>query len=214
MSYHKLVIIGAGNFGREVFSWALDQGHWVIRDIAFLDNRPNIFKETEYEELPILGTTEEYEPSSRDLFVCAIGDVKIKRKLIEIIESKNGRFTNVIHKTLIKPERARIGNGIITAPYAVISCDTQIGDHTAINIHSSIGHDVTIGKYCQIAAHVNLAGHVTVGDGVTINSNACVIPGVKIGNGATIGAGSVVIKDVGEGETVFGNPARVISKSK
>ncbi len=36
------------------------------------------------------------------------------------------------------------------------------------------------------------------------------VSGVKIGKKANIGAGSVVIRDVKDGETVFGNPAQTI----
>jgi maltose O-acetyltransferase len=40
---------------------------------------------------------------------------------------------------------------------------------------------------------------------------AVVIPGIQIGNGAVVGAGAVVIRNVGEGETVAGNPARPLA---
>lgn len=44
--------------------------------------------------------------------------------------------------------------------------------------------------------------------GASVGSGATILGGVRIGRGATIGAGAVVTKDVGAGETVFGNPAR------
>ena len=43
--------------------------------------------------------------------------------------------------------------------------------------------------------------------GASVGSGATILGGVRIGAGATIGAGAVVTKDVGAGETVFGNPA-------
>lgn len=51
-----------------------------------------------------------------------------------------------------------------------------------------------------------------VGRYVVIFPNAVILPGITIGDYAVIGAGSVVTHDVGEGEVVAGNPARVLRK--
>ena len=39
---------------------------------------------------------------------------------------------------------------------------------------------------------------------------ATVLPHVRVGDGCLVGAGAVVIKDVRSGQTVFGNPAKVL----
>ena len=49
---------------------------------------------------------------------------------------------------------------------------------------------------------------VRIGSDVWIGGGAVILPGITIGDGAIIGAGSVVTRDVGEGQTVAGNPAR------
>ena len=49
-----------------------------------------------------------------------------------------------------------------------------------------------------------------VGRGASIGGGAVILPGLTIGESATIGAGAVVTKDVPEGETWAGNPARRI----
>ncbi|MBI2610956.1 N-acetyltransferase [Candidatus Kaiserbacteria bacterium] len=44
----------------------------------------------------------------------------------------------------------------------------------------------------------------------SIGSNATILPGITIGEGALVGAGAVVTKDVPDGATVLGNPARAL----
>jgi len=48
----------------------------------------------------------------------------------------------------------------------------------------------------------------------SVGSGATIICGVTIGERAIVGAGALVTKDVQAGETVAGNPARVLAKTK
>lgn len=52
---------------------------------------------------------------------------------------------------------------------------------------------------------------IKIGNNVWIGSGAIILPGVTIKDDAIIGAGSVVTKDVKNGCTVVGNPAKEIS---
>lgn len=51
---------------------------------------------------------------------------------------------------------------------------------------------------------------VKVGQGCWIGWGAFILPGVEIGHGAIVAMGSVVTKNVGKGEIVGGNPAKVL----
>ncbi|MCM8804621.1 MAG: serine O-acetyltransferase [Candidatus Omnitrophica bacterium] len=54
--------------------------------------------------------------------------------------------------------------------------------------------------------------HPTIGNNVVIGAGAILLGPIKVGDGAKIGAGSVVIKDIPEGTTAVGVPARVVEK--
>jgi len=84
-----------------------------------------------------------------------------------------------------------------------------------------IGAGVQIGPYVQIltadhprdpalrAQGIENGRPITIGDNVWIGGGAILLPGVTVGRDAIIGAGAVVTRDVPEGATVSGNPARV-----
>ena len=88
--------------------------------------------------------------------------------------------------------------------------DTFIGENTRVDNLVHVGHNVHIGKRCTIVAGTIFGGSSSVGDDTFIGMNATIRDHIKIGNGVTVGMGAVVLKDVPDGLTVVGNPARAI----
>ncbi len=72
----------------------------------------------------------------------------------------------------------------------------------------------TIGANCIIFQQVTIAGIVKLGYHVDIGAGAKVIGPLTIQNHVRIGANAVVTKDVEEGDTVVGIPAKSIRKQK
>jgi UDP-3-O-[3-hydroxymyristoyl] glucosamine N-acyltransferase len=87
---------------------------------------------------------------------------------------------------------------------------TVIGEGTKIDNLVHIAHGVKIGKNCLIVAGSVIGGSCEIGDHVYIGIGAMIKNKVRIGNNVTIGMGAVVLKDVPDGVTVVGNPARVL----
>ncbi len=69
-----------------------------------------------------------------------------------------------------------------------------------------------IGPNCLIFQQVTLAGVVELGFHVDIGAGAKLMGPLKIQNNVRIGANSVVTKNVAEGETVVGIPAKKIDE--
>ncbi len=90
--------------------------------------------------------------------------------------------------------------------------DTIIGHHTKINNLCHIAHNNVIGNNVEITGCCNISGSNTIEDDVWISPNSSVRGWIHIGKGATVGMGAVVVKNIPEGETWAGNPARKIEK--
>jgi UDP-3-O-[3-hydroxymyristoyl] glucosamine N-acyltransferase len=85
---------------------------------------------------------------------------------------------------------------------------TSIGSGTKIDNLCQIGHNCRIGKHTAIAAMTGLAGTTTLGDFVQVGGQAGFGGHVTVGSRARIAGAAKVWGDVGEGETVSGEPAR------
>jgi serine O-acetyltransferase len=81
-----------------------------------------------------------------------------------------------------------------------------------------IGETAQIGDDCTLYHGVTLGGtswakgkrHPTLGDGVVIGAGAKILGPITIGRGARIGSNAVVVKDVPQGATAVGIPARIL----
>jgi sugar O-acyltransferase (sialic acid O-acetyltransferase NeuD family) len=203
----NLVIIGAGGLAREVYDLARicfpDQKDLNIK--GFLSDDLTNIEELGYPK--IVSNTADYKIEKDDVFFCAIGNVLDRKKIVNNIILKGGKFINLIHPTANISPSVKLGIGVAIKSYCVISSDVHIGDFTFLQSSVIMGHDVKIGKYCQINSFSFFAGDSEIKDHVTVNAGAKLIQNVKVGPGAVIGMGSVVLRNVKEQTTVFGIPA-------
>ncbi|MEL7299948.1 MAG: sugar O-acetyltransferase [Pseudomonadota bacterium] len=87
-------------------------------------------------------------------------------------------------------------------------CPVTIGDRTQIGPMTQILAADHPRDAESRAAFLELGQPITIGADVWIGGGALILPGVTIGDHAIIGAGAVVTRDVRDGVTVAGNPAR------
>lgn len=139
--------------------------------------------------------------------IVSIGVNAIRKK---VVEKLTGEFGTAIHPSAIVSPSAKIGEGTVVMAGAIINADAVIGKHCIINTGASVDHECVIGDYCHIAPHATLCGQVHVGEGSMVGVGACVIPCKNIGSWCTIGAGAAVVKDIPDGATAVGVPAKVI----
>jgi len=211
----RLLIVGAGGFGREVWAWAQDvaPAERCWGSVAFLDRNPDALGRN----LPgagIIADPEHYAPREEDVFLCAVDDPGTKLRLCRVLEARGGCFVTLRHPSVIVGPGCVIGKGCILCPGVVLTTNVTVGDFVTINLNSTIGHDVSIGNGCTLSAQVDITGFARLGEGVLLGSHATVLRSLRIDDHAVVGAGSAVLRSVAAGKTVFGAPAREVYERK
>lgn len=107
-----------------------------------------------------------------------------------------------------------LGKGVFLNFNCVILdvCAVSIGDHAQIGPGVQILTPDHPRDPDQRRSGLEFGRPIHIGRNVWIGGGALIMPGVTIGDDAIVGAGAVVTRDVPNGVTVAGNPARVLSK--
>lgn len=206
----NLVIIGGGAFAREIYDLANycygDDDNFNIK--GFISEKEADIEVPGYP--PILDTISNYTIAEDDVFFCGIGDVRIRKKCVDIIVSKGGKFINLIHPNTVISPSVKLGIGVGIKAYCVVASDAIIDDYSFLQSSVIMGHDVNIGKYCQVNSFSFFAGNAKIRDQVLVGAHSKFIQGVEAEELSTIGMGSLIIRKVKSGTTVFGSPAKEI----
>jgi bifunctional UDP-N-acetylglucosamine pyrophosphorylase / glucosamine-1-phosphate N-acetyltransferase len=132
-------------------------------------------------------------------------------------------------------EDAKIGDRSDCGPFAKLRPGTEIADdvhigsfaelvRTKVGRGSAVPHvsylgDTDLGEDANIGAGTITANfdgakknRTVIGDGAFVGVDTMLVAPVKLGKGSRTGAGSVVTKDIPDGATAVGVPARVIRR--
>ena len=210
----KLIIVGAGGFGREMLAWAADvvESGTDWYPAGFLDDNADALDSFDV-DLPILGAADSYKPAADEVFVCAVGDPRIRLEIARSLQSRGAEFAKLIHPSAVIGDRVQLGIGFVACPQVCVTCDVTLGDFVALNVNVSIGHDAVLGDGCTLSGHCDVTGGVQLGKGVFMGTHSCIHPGIEVGDYARVGAGSVVMRAVPPNTTVLGVPAKKIISS-
>jgi UDP-perosamine 4-acetyltransferase len=143
--------------------------------------------------------------------VPAIGD-NIRRRDSGLSAAAAGlELAGVRHPAAVFSASASIDDGVVVLAGAVVNAAARVGKGTILNTASIVEHDARIGDWAHVAPGAVVLGAASVGDGAFVGARAVVLPGIIVGAGATVGAGAVVNRNVPDGATVAGVPARAIA---
>ena len=203
-----IIIVGAGGFGREVYSWLWDcfsRAEYGFK--GFLADNKNDLEGYDIDG-PILDGPAVYRPASADRFVLAIGNVEARRRTVELLLGQGAKFLTMIHPTALVAQTARLGSGAVLYPYSLVSNGAVLDDFVHLSLYASVGHDGRVGQYCALSPYSTLNGFAVLEDEVLLGTHASVAPTKRVGRGSKISSNSAVMKDVPPGSLVFGVPGR------
>ena len=210
----KLIIIGAGDFGREV-SWVVERINaaaptWEL--LGFVDDTPDK-QGAVVDGYPVLGPASALDAITEETWVvCSIGTGRTRRRVMEeVLRNPSLKAATLIDPSAIVGRNARVGAGCVVCAGTVLAISSQLADHVIVNLNCTIGHDTALEPYCTVHPGSNLSGKVHVGACTDIGTGTKVIQGKIICPGCVLGAGAVVVKDITEPGTYVGVPARRIS---
>lgn len=145
----KLVILGAGGYGRTIKDLAESTGRFD--EILFLDDNAE-------DENKRCSAYALYKDES--VLYPAFGDNKIRLGWIEKLQAEGYELLTMIHPSAYVSKTAKTGDGTIVMPHASIGTGYVIEHGCIINMNAVIDHDCLIGK----GTHVCLGAIVKAGN--------------------------------------------------
>jgi sugar O-acyltransferase (sialic acid O-acetyltransferase NeuD family) len=203
----RLIIAGAGGFGRELAAYARDAGFEVS---GFLDDDEAAAESLHGvdAEAGLRGSIGAYAARDDELVAVGIGHPATRLRVGRALTNLGARLATVVHPTAWVAPSASLGSGVAVAPFACVGPGVTVSDLAMLNTYSSLGHDAVVGQGCVLASYSVATGYAVLEDEVFLASHAVVTPGRRVGAGARVSAGAVVFQDVPPGWLAAGNPAR------
>lgn len=209
-----IAIYGFGGYGREIASIIKSintvKPTWNILGF-FDDDQSKLGLENEYGK--VLGGIDFVNSYDKELsVVMAIASPNVLEKIITNINNPNLSFPNIIAPTVFffDKETFNIGYGNVLCHHCRVSTDVTMGNFNLINGCCSFGHDVKLGNYNMMQPETRVSGETTIGNKNFFGVRCTILQGLKIGNETRIGAGSFIIRKTKDGQTYFGNPAKML----
>lgn len=192
MSKEKLLLVGAGGFGRMVAEQAMLQ-----YDCAFVDDGQLVG--VEICGISVVGGLADLPELRKEysLLVVGIGDNQFRAQVYEKANALGYGFPNIVAPSAyISPyaklgcgcvvlqnacvqNGASVGNGVLLNAGTEVHCDAAVGDYALIYTNSVIRTGATVGSLTRIGSNVTVCNHAVVPDGADIPDCTAVHSEVK-----------------------------------
>ena len=145
----RLIILGAGGYGRTVVDLAEQLGY---APIITLDDKFTDFK---------LSTFRSYVDSNTE-FVVAFGNNQFRLKWCNKIVESGAKLATLIHPTAYVSPKAKILEGCVVLPKAIVNTGVEVRRGSIINLGCIVDHDTVIDEGCHICVGAIIKGENTI----------------------------------------------------
>jgi len=211
----KIIIIGSGGLALETYSVLKKYyGNKIKKQIiGFISNEK---KKNLIDNKKIIGNDKFLIKNFSNInLVLAIGNMKIRKKVYQKLNSKKYTWPNIYPPKLkFKNENIQIGKGNIFFENSLVCPNVRIGDCNIINMNVVVSHDCRIKNFCNLNPSCVVSGEVLIDDFCQIGSNSVIHQNLKIKKNTKLAMGGVLFNDTEIGTTYLGNPAKAINFKK
>ena len=181
MSKEKLLLVGAGGFGRMVAEQAMLQ-----YDCAFVDDGQPVG--TEICGIPVLGSLANLPELRKEygLLVVGIGNNKFRAQVYENAKALGYGVPNIVAPSSSISPYAKLGCGCVVLQNACVQNGASVGNGVLLNAGTEIHCDATVGDYALIYTNSVIRTGSTVGDFARIGSNCTSCNNVTVPDSADI----------------------------
>ena len=175
MSKEKLLLVGAGGFGRMVVEQAMLQ-----YDCAFVDDGQPVG--TEICGIPVVGGLADLPELRKEygLLVVGIGSNQFRAQVYEKAKALGYAFPNIIApsaklgcgcvvlQNACVQNGASVGSGVLLNAGTEVHCDAAVGDYALIYTNSVVRTGATVGNFTRIGSNCTICNNAAVPDGADI----------------------------------------------
>lgn len=185
----KLLIVGAGGFGRVTLEHASGQF-----DCAFVDDGQAVG--TEVDGVEVVGGSSDlqrlHDEAGFEQLIVTIGNNKLREELCNKAKALGYSFPNIICSSAYISPHAQIGCGCVLLNNVVVQNGGHVGDGVLLNPGVEVHNDAFIDDYALIytnsvvRALAHVGKRVRIGSTVSISNNVNVADDSDVPNGTTL----------------------------